>query len=360
MNKTVILLKKRFNIEIVLFIIFNVLFYTNSALEAHNIVFYNSVIKAFIAINILLLLLKTNKFFALLYLFLSIPLFLFGLINILKFFSFFFIFYISYQLVINYSSNIKKILVIIFFLNAIFILIEINGLIPQLAYYQIYYTSLPYENSLFVENAWFPLFQIRPSGLFHSTIYMSLEVIFIMAILMHPVKNNFLIVTITFVAVFSGSTAIFLSILILIASTIKVNGSKVIFKFFILILFWLLIYYFVYPSFFSYNYNYLNYIGSFSTRFDIDSTSSSFTANKNLFLALSFFMLLTSMLYLIANKYTFNTRYIYITILLIIMLTIHNFIFTLKFYMNIGLLIGFVNVYYMQKKSICTKNLIEK
>jgi len=351
-------LKKYFKVEIFLFINFSILISFNSALEAHHLTFYTSLIKPVVILNILFFLFKLEKKLAFTYLLVFMPLSLIGGEVILKISSMLFIFYIFYNLALKFTDEIKNILFLVLVLNAVFIIVEINGLLPELVSYQIYYSgNATFRPALFVENGWFPLFQIRPSGVFHSTIYLSFEMIFIMAILMYPIKNNLSILFMTFVSVFSGSTALSSVMFILMLFTVKVNSSKVIFKVFVFMMFWLLMYYFLYPSFFLKNYNFIGFFGSFLTRFDMNANYSSFSANQSMFLLIAIFILFSTLLYLAANQFKFKFRYIYMISVVVIILAVHNFISSFKFYANVGLFFGFVHAYY---KLNLEKNEISK
>jgi hypothetical protein len=334
--------------EIGLFFILYILIFLNSTFEGLDIQFFNDVIKASLGFLVLLLLLKINRYYFLFHLVISIVLFIFDAMYVLKIINFLPVLYISYKLAFKYALLIRKFLIIVLSLNAIFILIEINGLIPELAFYQNYYNPTSYESSLFTENSWFPLFQIRPSGIFHTTIYLSFEIIFIMAILIYPVKNDFTIVVITFISIFSGATALFLSVFVLIVMAKHVNSTKYIVKVFIFMVFWLLLYYFLYPAFFSYNFSADSFVSSILSRFDLASGNSTYTGNSILAQVIIIFaMLILLIFYLIVNLFRFKLKYVYILTVIFIILTVHNFINSFKLYLNIGLLLGFISSYHL-------------
>lgn len=122
-----------------------------------------------------------------------------------------------------------------------------------------------------------------------------------------------------------------------------------IFKGIILFIIWYCIYTFLYPAFSEYNYNYNNYLVSFMSRLDIDTKNSVFSAYTD-----EFFILLIPLSFMILSYYCvksflFNIRYLYIIVTVLSMFLMHNFIFTIKFYMYLGLLFGFINIYYKNK-----------
>jgi hypothetical protein len=244
---------------------------------------------------------------------------------------------------------IKKLLILILLLNTIFMIIEINGFIPELAYYQTYYKPMPFNtNPLFVEDAFIPLFQIRPSGIYHSTIYFSFELVIIFAILLHRIKNHYLILIITFISIFSGSTALLIALLLfsLLLFIMQANTLKTTIFILTYWILWLIVYNYLYPSFFLYNYNMSDFTDSFFTRFDTRSSNSSYTANYLFFQFSIILFLIFSILYLIKKQFKLKIRYLYILIVLCILLTLHNLIYTLKLYLNLGMLTAYIHMAY--------------
>jgi len=336
---------------IILFMILNILLYFNSALEALEIDFFKELFLLLIMVTILLIVGIFNKKVMLAFVALYTLLYILNNLILMKLITFLLLFYIAYNIVMHYYTSIRKMLIIILVLNVIFLFIELNGFVDGLDKFQIYYDSVGYQKSFFVENSWFPLYQIRPSGIYHSTIFLSFEMIFTIAILFYGIKSYTLVFVITFLSVFSGSTALFLLLMIipLVLYISKVNNLKITLATYSSLIFWLVVYMYMYPSIASYNFNFENYLASFDTRLDFSNTHSTITANIKLIVTILIIIFWLVIFYLIKNNYKLNMRFIYLFIILASVFLIHDFVNTSKFYINIGLLFGYIKIYYLHK-----------
>ncbi len=339
--------------EVGLFIVLNFLFFIKYFQIDNNKLMDTGIFSELIVIILMLLAFSINKKVALLY-------FLFGLFaflmshTLLIVLSSILIFYISYYISLKYTDVIKTILITILIINSLIMLIEINALIQLFYQYKIFHIPIDenvilYQLPLFVENTKFYIFQLRPSGLSNSTIFFSMEMMMIFAIMFYTYINTYTALFMVFISIFSGSTSLSLGFLILLLLSRRVKNNMNIFKGIILFIIWYCIYTFLYPAFSEYNYNYNNYLVSFMSRLDIDTKNSVFSAYTD-----EFFILLIPLSFMILSYYCvksflFNIRYLYIIVTVLSMFLMHNFIFTIKFYMYLGLLFGFINIYYKNK-----------
>jgi len=336
---------------IFLFITLNTLLYFNSALEALKIDFFKELFLILIMLNIIVLTGILNKKLMFAFIILIFPLYISSNLLLIKFITFSLVLYIAYNMMLHYYTTIRKILILILVLNAIFIFIELNGLIDGLDNFQIYYDPVGYQNSLFVENTHFPLYQIRPSGIYHTTIFLTFEMSFTIAILHYGIKSYTLLLIITFLAVFSGSTALFLLLMILpiFAYINNANNRKITLASFIFLFFWLVVYLNMYPSIALYNFDLENYIASFNSRMDFSSTNSTITSNVKSIVIIFILGFLLTALYLIRSNYRVKMRFIYLFLVIISVFLVHDFLDTTKFYINLGILLGYMKIFYSQK-----------
>jgi len=338
---------------IFLFILLNSLFYFNIALESLSISFFKQIIQGLIMMCIIIILGIMNKKYLLIFLSLFPILYLSNNIQLAKIITFPFLFYIGYMVMFKYCNCIRNILILIVALNAAFIFIELNGLIEGLDIFQAYGDpAVGYKSSLFVEERIFALYQIRPSGIYQSTAVLSLQMIFMLSILLYDIKNKVLISIITFIAIFSGSSALFtVSIIFPIISYFSnVNNMKTTVLIFLFLILWLVFYFIGYPGISGYNFNFASYLHSFSSRLDSLDSTTSFSLNINSVFFITI-ILSVSLFYLIKNKFIINIINIYFIVAMISMLIIHNFLGTSMFYINLGMLLGFLHFYMAPQQS---------
>jgi hypothetical protein len=214
---------------------------------------------------------------------------------------------------------------------------QLTGEFGFLSVFQDYYISE--SISIFDSNDWFPLFQIRPSGIFPSTIYLSFFLSLAVAYVLNlkaTKYNNLIYIFIALSLVVSGSTFGLLMCLLII-----IFNFNIILSFYILLS--TIIYCFFIPDYFlNYNYNLEDLFSSIQTRITPNSDGSfNSLISKNLLFFGTFLFLL--MVFLYFKKLHKNFILIINIIIILIPLIIHDFIFSIAYSFFCGYLLNLIS-----------------
>lgn len=238
----------------------------------------------------------------------------------------------------KYASNKNYLFDFLIIINLIIMLLQLTGEFEFLSKFQDYYIS---ENiSIFEVVDWFPLFQIRPSGIFPNTIYLSFFLLLAVAYVLNLKKINkknsiYFILAISLII--SGSSLGLLLSLIIILFNINVFFS---FYIFIIILF----YYLILPDYyFSYNFNFNELILSIQSRLNpnLDGSFNSLVS-KNLIIFGIFIILILG--YLIYKKLYKNSLLIINILVIITPLILHDFGFNIAYAFFCGYILNLIYI----------------
>ncbi len=345
--------------SIIIFFFLNILLFTNH-LFIHMDVFSLSFVhySIIIALITMLFLLKYHIFGVLYIIIISVFFFL-GYTEYIKIISIPYLLFLSYIISLRNMDKIKKFFVFIVILNFFVIIMEMNFPIKELLEFKTYHLDIyhpdfkpQYNWPIWVEDYEVPLYQIRPSGIFNSTINFSFEMIFILAILLFSdMKNNISMFFLLVVSVFSGSDALLIASIILPILTFGINEKKRIFFILTMLFLTFVLYTYLYPYFSAYNYNLKSTFTSILSRLDFDSVNSTFTSYG----VVSVILLFIISLYAFVKSVSNNTlKYLYVIFTVVSVLLLHNLILSIKFYIYLGILLGIMKAYY--DKKVYTEN----
>lgn len=326
-----------------LFFILIILVYIKIELDMHHIVDISILFKISIVIIISMLLYILKK--DLLYLFLPITVLIVLFRNNLFFIILYnlFVVYISYRITMLYRKEVIYFLLMVLFLNIIFIFIEIHGIMPSLAYYQTYTNDIyGYRSNLMETGLPIAAYQCRPHGIYSSTILLSYILININAILLFHLRNMFIVILTSIASIFAGGTALLLStpivfILLYLMKRYTLNYfiKSIIVYFIIMFLYW-----YFYTALFDVNYEFSAILMSFYTRFDMNSAHSTLTSF--FYPTLVFFVILIFWLIYKMKSVKIDGIYLYIYMFtpLLISLVIHPLLASTRLYILLGIILS--------------------
>lgn len=247
------------------------------------------------------------------------------------------IFYFGSILASKYKLTMLPSIQALMALNILIMLLQISGISSSLYAYQNYNGETSILNSIFTFDAGtkIPLMQVRPSGIFPSTVYLSLFNFFLVAYFFtKKTMGRSQLIMLSLLFVLSGSTAC----LLLVFLTIFFKNSNFSKEFCFLYLFFLALYRILLPKmFFEYNYSIADFISSINGRFSI-SYLSQYSINNLLLLA---FITLVFYFAIKAQKKHFElTHLIFLGALAVGPLAIHDFSTVIFYWFHIGFLYG--------------------
>ena len=172
------------------------------------------------------------------------------------------IFYFGAILASKYKLTILPSIQVLMALNILIMLLQISGISSSLYTFQNYNGETSILNSIFTFDAGtkIPLMQVRPSGIFPSTVYLSLFNFFLVAYFFtKKTMSRSQLIMLSFLFALSGSTAC----LLLAFLAIFFKNSNLSKEFCFLYLFFIALYRILLPKmFFEYNYSIADFISS--------------------------------------------------------------------------------------------------
>ena len=243
------------------------------------------------------------------------------------------------------EKEIGKILIVIFFVNAVLVLFQFIG-IDEIFYAHQAYSYHPNSEYSFLQSADILILQQwRPSGLFPSTIYLTLfTVIFYSYIALTSVKiNKVVYIASGFVFPFFGSTsALFL---VCLAFFFYFLNRKMLY-FAVGGLFSGVFLYFAFPASFQLNYGNGHLLASFASRFDVMQGNSFFMTHWVIGLILLFGLFLYLFYKLFSKSLLVNYKKTYYNLSVLFLLVVPQIIHSNIADSRYGLLCGMLLVYY--------------
>jgi hypothetical protein len=243
----------------------------------------------------------------------------------------------------KYKNTFKNIIIIIFFINAFLIIGQLLGINEWFYKFQDYANDTDPTIGEFnfgesMDTAFGYLPQIRPSGIFPSPTYISFYCIFFWYyILMNTNFNNkFIFFFFGFILMLLGST---LALFLLILSIFLINYKKEIKIFLLGGIVGALFYIYSFPSTFTYNFNFEEFIASFLVRIIDSGVNDESILISNPFL---FFIIL----FLIVSSAIFLRKIGAINILLksmivmILPLMIHEAISSIQYWVTVSFFVS--------------------
>jgi hypothetical protein len=287
----------------------------------------------FLTLLIVLIEMKYLRFF-ILFTIISLVLLLFDIkyIASLTFLVFGFLYANTYALKKNFLFDF------LILVNVIIMLLQLSGEFEILSKFQDYYVS---ENlSIFEGQDWFPLFQIRPSGIFPNTIYLSFFLLLAFSYVLNLKvinKNNSIYFFLALSLIISGSTlGLLLSLIIILF-----NFNVFFLFYFVLIM---LFYYLILPDyFFSYNFNLDELILSIQSRLypNLDGSFNSLVSKDLIIFGIMIILVLGFLLY---KKLYKNILLIINILILIFPLILHDFGFNIAYAFFCGYLFSLIYI----------------
>jgi hypothetical protein len=211
------------------------------------------------------------------------------------------------------------------FINVSIMFLQLTGEFKIFSEFQDYYIA---ENlSIFESNDWFPLFQIRPSGIFPNTIYLSYFLLLSTAYAMNirAIKKYILLYLLLALSlIISGSSLGILLSLMIILLNLNLFLS-------IYILSFLFLYFLILPDYFStYNYSLDNLILSIQSRLspNLDGSFNSLISKNIIFFGIITVLVL---IYLLIKKIYNNYSLFFYIIILFTPLILHDFGFNIAY-----------------------------
>lgn len=256
-------------------------------------------------------------------------------------------FFFGYCITKYNSPTIRFCLNNLIILNTVLMLFQICGDFPKLHEFQFYSEKIPVN----VHNLGdiIPLSQLRPPGIFPSTIYLSLFQIFCVSFFLieqKPVSFAETIYLVSFLSLAQSTTSV---ILFLIIFFLLIRKQKKIIA--VLIVF--CIYYFFLPKkFLHYNFNLNEFMVSVNSRLSFMET---IPANSQFTLIFSSIILFVIICGLIKNR---KKRYKVVLIsLLILTLFLHSLAFSAFYWLFLGAVVFFLK---SKKINNCCKKIVLK
>jgi hypothetical protein len=250
------------------------------------------------------------------------------------------IFYFGFILASKYKLTILPSIQVLMALNILIMLLQISGISSSLYIFQNYNGEASILNSIFTFDAGtkLPLMQLRPSGIFHSTVYLSLFNFFLTAYFFtKKTMSRSQLVMLSLLFVLSGSTAC----LMLVFLAIFFKNSNFSREFCFLYLFFISLYRILLPKmFFEYNYSTTDFISSFNSRFSISYFSQYPTNNLHLLVFIAFIALVLYFAIKAQKKYFELLHLIFLGALALGPLVIHDLSMVSFYWFHIGFLYG--------------------
>lgn len=247
------------------------------------------------------------------------------------------IFYFGYLLATRHKATILISIQILMVLNILIMLLQIAGISSLIYSFQKYNGDTFVLNSIlsFDENSGVPLMQLRPSGIFPSTVYLSLFEFFLVGYFFtERVIARSQLVMLSLLFALSGSTAS----LMLVFLAVGFKNSKFSSELFFLYSFFILLYRTFLPRiFFEYNFSVADFLSSISGRFS-NSYLNQFSVNNVLvviFVALSLYLWFKN-----RKSQLEISNLIFIGILALGPLLIHDFSTVIFYWFHVGFLYG--------------------
>ena len=243
----------------------------------------------------------------------------------------------------QYSNTFRNIIIIIFLINAFFIIGQLLGIDEWFYRFQDYANETEPAIGDFsfgesIETAFGYLPQIRPSGIFPSPTYISFFcILFWYHILMNKYfHNKFIFFLFGFILMLLGST---LALFLLLLSVFLVNYKKEIKIFLLGGIIGTLFYIYFFPSTFIYNFNFEEFIASFLVRIvnTGDNEESMLISNPFLFFVL-ILLVFISAIYL--RKIGAISILLKSMIVIILPLMIHEALSSIQYWMTVSFFIS--------------------
>jgi hypothetical protein len=238
--------------------------------------------------------------------------------------------------------NVVFALRVVFILNMIFVALQFLGA-GEYVYYHQQYSYSSNNAAVWMQNTseLLPLQQLRPSGLFTSTIYLTL---FALIFFGHTVfslckKNKTGYYLIGFAMPFMGSSA---SIILIIISLIALFHNKKMLYYFLGSLSSIAFIYYYYFPFFNYNFNMRVTLTSIVGRI----TANSFIAQNSIISIVVILLLISIAVNAMFKHYKYTSFVIILSPLVLMPLFLHPIIFDPKY----SFLLGMLSAYYCKYK----------
>jgi hypothetical protein len=253
------------------------------------------------------------------------------------------VFYFGFIFIARYGARVGPFVGKLVVLNLVIVMIQLLGITQFVYLFQNYYAPENFVNLLanFGRYDYLPLMQVRPSGVFPSTIYLSLFQFFVVTFLFlykTPISKRLNFLLALFFAVTGSTTCVLLAFGVVMLAENRA-AARQFFKYFIVcvILYWALLP----PVFFDWNYSWFSVISSVDSRLFLDVESggnihSAFLKEPVLFA----FLVVAVTLYL---RYAWNInirRLVFVCTLTFGPLMLHDTLTSVFYWFDAGCIFG--------------------
>lgn len=251
----------------------------------------------------------------------------------------------GYLILVKNKNSLDPSIGIFIYVNTLIMILQITGKFPAFNNYQFYYPGVDPEQyvSLLKENIQFaPMNQWRPSGIFPSTIYLSMCQLFTLAYLQlrDTRVNNLRNCTLALMFVISGSTfTLVLTVLTLILSTNRKASNA----FALFYAFWITIYILILPDYFiDRNYSLHDFIRSFIVRMYVSEGALTNAAIVHNLIEIIFICALFIIFSLFIKGVKFRLT-LFVILLLLSPIVLHNVLGSMSYWFFCGIILYLYN-----------------
>jgi hypothetical protein len=252
---------------------------------------------------------------------------------------------VGYLILVHNKNLLDPSIGIFIYLNTVIMILQITGKFPAFNSYQFYYPGVDPEQyvSLLKEDIHFaPMNQWRPSGIFPSTIYLSMCQLFTLAYLhLRDTRvNNLRNCTLALMFAISGST---FTLVITVLTLILSSNRKASNAFALFYAFWMTIYILILPDYFiDRNYSLHDFFRSFIVRLYVSEGALTNAAIVHYVIEIIFVCSLFIIFSLFIKAANFRLT-LFVIILLLSPIMLHNVLGSMSYWFFCGIILYLYN-----------------